>query len=200
MAMSGAPSAVIVGTGRSGSGYIAKALTAAGVPCGHEAWFNPFNERTPGLAVDSSWCAIPTLDRFDGIVWHQTRHPLDVISSHARTWKQSGPYWPLKRRTFRAPTGNLIVDAMAVYVDANTTCERYAVRRWKLEDVDAALLVTLGADLHIPVTVAAATEAIRKTPRNVNQHSTGRRLTWDDLPAGSLLDDLLSISTRYGYG
>ena len=35
--MTGEPRAVIVGTGSYGSGYVARVLTAAGVPCGNRA-------------------------------------------------------------------------------------------------------------------------------------------------------------------
>ena len=101
---------VVTGAGRSGTGYIARILTAAGVPTGHEDWFGPvpglrgpetvtratiwmklkapgsrfrveLRRRRGGLVGDSSWLAVPHLPRFRGLVYLQVRHPLKVIGS-----------------------------------------------------------------------------------------------------------------------
>lgn len=200
------PAAVIASTGRSASGYIAALLNAVDIPAGHEQWFNPFDIRTPDLKVDSSWCAIPHLDTYDGIIWHQTRHPLDVISSYAARWDQTGPYWDLKRQTFRKATGNLIIDAAAVYIDANQRIEAAnPLRRWKVEAVTPTLLTELGRRLGIKVTSYKAAHAIATTPTTTNQHRdryTTRRLDWDDLAhelPTPLWDELIETTARYGY-
>lgn len=101
---------VVTGTGRSGTGYIAQLLRAAGLRCGHEDWFTwvpgvrdhqtiprtslrmrlrgpmsrlreEWRRRRQRLDGDASWMAVPSLMRFKGMVFLQLRHPLAVISS-----------------------------------------------------------------------------------------------------------------------
>lgn len=76
---------IVTGCGRSGTKWAAQALTAAGLPCGHEIVFHPRVRRpmwsrwVPG---EASWLAVPYLGRLGGVtVVHQVRHPLDVIRS-----------------------------------------------------------------------------------------------------------------------
>lgn len=101
---------VVAGTGRSGTAYIARLLTAAGVPTGHERWFTwvpgigdrqtidrtgcgrgkawpsrlkeEIRRRRQPIMGDASWLAVPRLDRFDGRVFLQVRDPLAVIASY----------------------------------------------------------------------------------------------------------------------
>jgi hypothetical protein len=74
---------IVVGTGRSGTGYVHKVLCEAGVHCGHEQVFTPNGAVNPApLEMDSSWMAVPYLSAHPGtpvILVH--RHPLAVISS-----------------------------------------------------------------------------------------------------------------------
>lgn len=85
---------VITGTGRSGTMWAAKALTAAGLPCTHEyvcsSWTDTYGDNlawqsTPrGLLGESSWQAAPFVEemRAAGVkVIHLVRHPLEVASS-----------------------------------------------------------------------------------------------------------------------
>ena len=74
---------VVTGTGRSGSGWISLVLRNAGVLCGHEQVYNPFGvcwkrwvKDEPEWHADSSWLALPHLDKFDGPVFQLVRHPL----------------------------------------------------------------------------------------------------------------------------
>ena len=62
---------VVTGTGRSGTGFAARWLTSAGIPCGHEAFFSHrgydkalvrLDLKYPELAAESSWMAAPYLD------------------------------------------------------------------------------------------------------------------------------------------
>lgn len=76
---------VITGTGRCGTGYVARVLQQAGVSAGHEEAYTPDGEfHSPGLQADSSWLAVPYLRSIKsrgsqvGLVY---RHPAAVISS-----------------------------------------------------------------------------------------------------------------------
>lgn len=99
---------VITGTGRCGTGYVAKLLTGAGVDCGHEGVFK-FDgwdkavkrlEETE-LEADASWLAAPYLDRLneEDVIVHLVRHPKPTIDSfrrigffNPRTWRNHLPY------------------------------------------------------------------------------------------------------------
>jgi hypothetical protein len=77
---------VITGTPRSGTGYMAKLFTSAGVPIGHEMFFGqPGHGYYPKGAVgDSSWMAVPFIHNFmgEGVqIIHVVRDPLKVVSS-----------------------------------------------------------------------------------------------------------------------
>lgn len=76
---------VITGTGRCGTGYVARVLQQAGVSAGHEQVYTPDGEfHSPGLEVDVSWLAMPFLRSLrsrgvaTGLVY---RHPAAFISS-----------------------------------------------------------------------------------------------------------------------
>jgi hypothetical protein len=188
------PRFVIVGTGRHGSGYISQLLTTAGIRCGHEGWWNPIGERTDGLVGDSSWCAVPFLAEYRGLVFHQVRHPLDVITSLVAQ-PEHGPYDELKRQIVTDPHEGPIAFAVASYLEVNELAEQFATGRWRVEDVDQGTLAEIGRAVGIEPDVRAL-EAI---PRNVNRHHDQPRLDWDDLPGGPLTADLDTLAKRYGY-
>jgi hypothetical protein len=76
---------VITGSGRCGTTWISRALTRAGIPCGHEAVFNPWSPEWPDyLQAESSWVAACELGRLDSLgvpVALLVRHPLAVVKS-----------------------------------------------------------------------------------------------------------------------
>lgn len=197
---------MIVGTGRHGSGYVARVLCAAGVPCGHEQWWNPHHARVPGLAVDSSWCAVPFLRWYSGAVWHQTRHPLDVISSLVKlpNW---GQYLTLAETVTGPLPGEVVDAAVRTYVTLNAECERRAgetlgARRWQVEHVDAELVQTLAAYMQFDLSDHAAEHAVASVPTDTNYHGHGARLSWADvhgLADRDLVDELMAMTLRYGY-
>lgn len=194
------PLALITGTGRSGSGYIAQVLNEAGVKCGHEDYWNPWNSLTSGLLVDSSWCALAVgLDGYQGRVFHQIRHPLDSVSSFARHEPQDGPYRTLRLRLMpREPADPVEFGMLAwsCYVEA---AQHRAERAWRLEDVDVDLVVFLGAAVGVEVSSEQAERALAAVPKDYNCHGPGPRLTWDDLPAGGLRDQLLGWCRYWGW-
>lgn len=83
--MTDSPWFAVIGTGRSGTGYVSQLLTHCGLVCGHEAWWNPWQQRqhTPALDGDASWLALPDVEagRFDGRVLHIVREPVAVVRS-----------------------------------------------------------------------------------------------------------------------
>lgn len=78
---------LIVGCGRSGTGFLSSLVTAAGVRCGHEEVFDVWGVReNSDLKYESSWYAVPELYRVpDNVkVIHVVRNPRNVISSFHR--------------------------------------------------------------------------------------------------------------------
>ena len=78
---------VVVSTPRSATGWAAQALTAMGLQCGHETYYNlhlqqPEN-KNEGVWGDSSWLAVPFIKDLPSgtIVLHQIRNPWDTIAS-----------------------------------------------------------------------------------------------------------------------
>jgi tetratricopeptide (TPR) repeat protein len=82
---------LITGTGRCGTGYMAKLLTSAGLPCGHEEIFS-FTINKDRLIHnekigESSWLAAPFLSSTylnDTTIIHAVRHPLHTVQSLKR--------------------------------------------------------------------------------------------------------------------
>jgi hypothetical protein len=75
-----APKVVITGTVYSGTEYMAQLLNENKIKCGHESWFN-LTARTPGFDVESSWLALPALEKsgWVGPVVHVIRNPVDAV-------------------------------------------------------------------------------------------------------------------------
>lgn len=89
---------VITGSGRCGTLWMSHALTAAGVPCGHERVFNGtgISEWEEGVRADSSWMAATRFDQIDMPVVLLVRHPLAVVKS----WVEIGFFgWDIDNPT-----------------------------------------------------------------------------------------------------
>lgn len=182
------PRALILGTGRSGSGYIAQVLRAARVVCGHEDWYNPWDSHVDGLDIESSWAAIVEgVDDFEGPIFHQVRHPLDVISSLLKQ-RSAGRYAAMRDRMFPYIPDDPVEVALFNWFYFVEACEHVAQRTWRLEDIDAPLIIDIAKAVDIQVTPAQADTALAIVPRTFNFHGDGRRIGWDDLPAGWVKD------------
>lgn len=182
------PKAVILGTGRSGSGFIAAALNAAGLNCGHENWWNPLNEQIDGLDIDSSWCAlkdaheIPASNRF-----LQVRHPLKTIAS-LTAFPDWGPYHALRDETLPGlPDTKGIDRATEITVRWLETALACTPARnvWRLEQLnDPGVMhrvVTSVRDAAAP-TKTVRPDGASETPSNVNSHQTRLVVGWGDIP------------------
>lgn len=196
--------AVIVGTGRSGSKYIAKVLSACGVPCGHEQVWG-FGEYKAGLVVDSSWLAVASLP-LPLIVWHQVRNPEAQIRSRVlNPPTNASRYLNVRDAWLPDLPRDRAVAAARWYVMWNLACERHAARRWRVEDVDAELVAKLGSELGLTMHETDAplhldpTRAV-EVRTNVNRHTDpAREWSLDDLPKGADRDAVLWMGERYGY-
>lgn len=198
-----APRFVIVGTGRSGSGYIAAVLTAAGIPCGHEAWWTCFGVGGSDVAGDSSCCALPWgLRGYRGLVLHQVRHPLAVVTSMIRD-PLGEPHRALFARLAGGDPADRLGFAMRVWLGFGRAADRMGVPWWRVDDVDADLVSLIGAWAGMPVDAAAVAAALAAVPRDFNRHYSDRTtaLGWDDLDTHDpdLTYDIREQAARYGY-
>ena len=156
---------VVTGTGRCGTGYVAKLLTSAGVECKHEGFFNAQNwghavERMleSDLPANSSWMMAPFLDKLpDPTVVHLVRHPKHVVDSlrrigffNVRMCEMNKPYSDFaKKYCPEAWQYNMTkMAATAFYVAWNRMIEEKAPDAifHRIEDDDTELLDKLGID------------------------------------------------------
>ena len=80
---------IVTGTGHSGTGHTSAVFSRLGLACGHESVYVRF-KYPDGMAEvqpwedwrgDSSALAAPFLSDFDGLIFHQVRHPLQFMWS-----------------------------------------------------------------------------------------------------------------------
>ncbi len=191
------PRLCIVGVGRTGSGYIAAVLSAVGVCCGHEAWWNPDDKRLAGLDADSSWLAVgdPVRSQHVGM---QARHPLATIASLTESPDWGG--YRLWRETVigRLPDDPLEAACVTYLRWTELAHEMARGRWWRAETLDPGTVVALAASAGHTVTHAAATEALASVPTTLNYHGTTLALGWDDLPSG-LRGPVRRSAEGYGY-
>ena len=208
---------VICGTGRSGTTYIADLLTKVGMPTLHEKhWAHVGCVATPSDVATQQWDhpdflgeataqVAPYLPLPGVKTWHQVRHPLDTIGSfigpfqlwgqvHAQDHEGKGCYHI--SHNFEE-TGNGLLDGIRFYVDWNLRCETgNSYRRWRLEDVDENLLLSLGAEVGLDLSKTLVREALEEIETNVNTMGEHRRPKLPDHPAS---EALRKMAKRYGY-
>jgi hypothetical protein len=198
---SGAPGFAVVGTGRSGTGYVAALLGAGGVTCGHEGWWRPegTGERTPGLAGDASWLAVPDIESgvWSGPVAHVVRHPVATVRSlvGTRLFEPSeGVSEAYRQFALRhcPQVGDLppLEAAVEWWVAWNERCAAVAAVKLRVEDLRTPWAVAeLGAALGLRLDV----RAVRRVSTTVNHRERG---DVDHAGVWQLLD---GRAARFGY-
>jgi len=204
------PKFVIVGTGRSGSTYISQLLTRSGIPCGGESWWSPSGRhREVGpwsdekIVGDSSCCALAQgLDGYEGIVFHQIRHPLDVILSYIRAPVQD-PHLSIFRRLIPdADPADIPGFAMRFWLACAETAELYTTGGWwRLDQIDSMLIHQIGNLIGMPVADDAVEAAFANTPVTVHYEQREPRLTWESLERHDLevAEQIRKVADRYGF-
>lgn len=198
-----APALLITGTGRCGTGYIAQVLQRCDVACGHEGYWHPegIEGTTLDLDADASWCALALgLEGYRGVIGHQVRHPLDVVSSLVKNPTTEGPYLELQRRLLPWQPDDPVTLAMLTAVVYARAAEAVAHRTWRLEDLAEPTVVAAIANMagH-RVTPSQAAAALAEVPTDYNWHGDGARLEWVDLPESDLRNDLMRWAKAMGW-
>lgn len=201
---------VIVGSGRSGTNYVARLFGALGRAVGHEMRYTPTGE-IPIVAMegDVSWMALPYLERNEqaGVetpehVVHVVRNPIDVLRSMVGIRLHSdevhGAYREFLLRESHADDPSDPVEWLADWLHR---CEQIAdgpaVHVEDLLSVRgvAELLERLGI---VDYSDDEIKEAIGKVPDSPNSR-TRADLDWDDLPDSKAKRALLDLAKRWGY-
>lgn len=217
---SGAPRAVVTGTGRSGTGYMARLITEATghATCGHEGWFAALGDRTPGLDVDSSWLALPAIEAgtWAGPVVHVVRNPVATVASLLRTeffGTQAGaPYSQFALANCPQAADALAISPVAAAVEFwahwNARCAAAAQLTVRLEDVSdfeggndsigAATLDLIGLTLGLTFEWHVA-DAIPRTV-NTRAHPSGNNDLVVAVDEDYVWDRLGWRAPAFGYG
>lgn len=173
---------LIVGTGRSGTGYISAALNWTGVRCGHESVYDhevaadKADPRWDGYDAEASWLATPYVTSHDGPYVWQLRHPADVIDSLDRlglfrveTDDGHGPFRDAIRNhvpgVFDPP--NPLTRAARFVTEWSALIPGDA-HRYAVETLDADQLTELADLAGHDVADYAARVALVETPRSTN--------------------------------
>lgn len=198
------PKFVIAQTGRSGSGYISKVLRQSGVNCGHEEYFRfPFQKPISGLDGDSSWLSVPHLSSYKGVIIHQVRHPLKVLTSLISTFEKntrhSKKYWPYHKEMMPYRTSDLDRDFMAMIIYMNREIEEHSHYFWRIEDVSAKEINLAISSVINVGRIGRIEDAMRDVSRNTNSHHKKDYLSWDDIPSSIEKSKLMGMADDYGY-
>lgn len=204
---------LVTGIGRSGTQYMARVLSASGLPCGHEALYPTNCARRPEWGVtqaESAWTAaawLPLDDRHAKVV-HLVRDPLRWLASWSQTvWadgaiaRQATKY--LTRHTgvaWRAEAERDVLDAsMRLWVAWNNIVEPEAHVRVRVEDVGVATLRGLWELIgRKPPSDDRIEDALRNVPTDANARPHGVVFARDCLgKAGQ--PAFAAMAERYGY-
>jgi hypothetical protein len=192
---------LITGCGRSGTGYISRLLSSAGLSMGHEAF---------GLDGISDWHLAVNdekyekIEKFYGcrfdfeIVLHQIRNPLSVISS-AQTLNATPEvgswYYIAKHIPCISQNDHVLVKAMKYWVFWNMFAERRAKYTYRIEDIDIEL-----DKIAKLIGVALDTKCLETIPRNINTRGHSM-VTWEQLREldSAMCDEVIAYAKEKGY-
>lgn len=199
---------LVTGCGRSGTKWLARCLTEAGLDCGHERAFTVADHGGSDWSAEVSWLAAPWTPIADAHVVHLVRHPLDVIRSRVATQvfehRDRGRNEAGDPKPTLGPWGAFAYRWCPAMVDAPGPVWRAAAHwvQWnrlvvadellRIEDVDAATVTRL-ARLVDP---AAGIDVLPPAGER-GGHPHGRPVTWAQVAD---VPHLAAMARGYGYG
>ena len=203
---------MVCATARSGTGFSSRAFTAVGHPCGHEALFSPTRatRHSPALQGDSSWLALPFLDRLpdDVVIYHQVRHPLLVLRSLVGIRMLTKPSQWLDFIEHHHPSivkhDDELTRCAAYWLLWNETllsseADRRVYRRFQIEDLDFDLLWDMITPLgHTPLR-SLAQRRFRAIAPNYNTRTRAGSITAEQLTQRGLYDDVATLAGELDY-
>lgn len=188
---------LITGCGRSGTTYIAQLLTEAGLDVKHEK-------------LEKDGCASWVMAVEDGEtnngpsrkgihfqhIFHQVRHPLDVIASvetiNQESWEYICKHIPLIKMS-----DSIIVRSAKYWIYWNLKAEKISEWSYRIEDID-----TVFWEMSARLGIHLDPEALNNIPRNTNTRPWHRKLSWRQLRneiGVQLFNQVVKLAVRYGY-
>lgn len=193
---------LVVGAAGSGTGYAAKLLAEAGLPCGHEKSFGLFRSSwLEGAVADSSWLALPAVEcHLAGgtLVVHLTRHPLGAIRSIlGKGFMSPDRRTPLYDSWLCGAAPRIMAKnthlkrAVWYWIEWNQRIENQTGFRVRVEDFTKNIFSQISKVLGRPLDALA----LDRVPRNVNAGTPDSSISWQDISDPRLL----KMAARYGY-
>lgn len=195
---------VIASTGRSGLGYISKVLRNCGIDCGHEEYFVRNEKHEPNLALDgdSSVWSVPHLANFNGIIIHQLRHPLKVLTSlmhDKEEIKRNKDVWNLMSQ-YMPQCSSMSEKFMYMIYEMNSCINHYSHYTFKVEEVTPTKIAYMASfQLGYDVDIRTATNAYHSTSKSYNSYHNDRCLRWKELRDCHAKRVLKMQALLYGY-
>lgn len=196
------PQFAIVGSGRSGTGFMAALMKANGLHWGHEEYYNPIrlegDDQDESLMGDSSWLALPYLESEPyGRVIHVTREPIAVVRSllsirffHPET--EDAPYPQFLRRYSEVfQHADPVVRAVEFWVEWNRRCAAVAEVSMKIEELDYRMLSEI---LSSSIQPRGLDQRINHIPESLTIDYGS-----DSTPESSLLEYFCGRQKDFGY-
>jgi hypothetical protein len=192
---------LIIGCGRSGTGYISTLLTTCGYDVGHEYYAKDGCASWP-MVVNCYYENGPQATETFEHIFHQVRNPIDVITS----WKINfcalfyhTPWMFVRNHLPQIElTDSLIVQCAKYWYYWNLLAEEKSEWRYKIEDFDE-VYPEFCERLNIPQN-SSALEIVSK---NTNTRlDTSDKVTWEELENEldpELYHNIREMATRYGY-
>src|SRR5688572_332027 len=173
---------LVTGCPRSGTKYAATLFRHLGVHVEHERVFGVgvgLGRREPSWRVfegDVSWLAVPFLPLEDVVVLHQVRHPLEFVRSVVGFGFLSDERADLAfPQVVRRHAPEVYEPATQVERGAtmwrvwNERAEPHATITYRLEDLDADLLLRLCKLIELPVSDEQVAFALEALPKDINK-------------------------------
>jgi hypothetical protein len=191
---------LVTGCGRSGTTYMAKFLEKSGYDIHHESAGTEGCVSWPMIVNYYSPWTQPNEDSFDHI-FHQVRHPLDVITSWYENLKNlDRGEWNFIRKHLSQidRSDSLIVHCAKYWYYWNLLAEEHAEWRYRIEDFESILPeFAIRSGLRLNAAILA------EVPKNYNSwKNISYKISWQQLKAElpqSLYDNIINMSIRYGY-
>ena len=183
---------LVTGCPRSGTRYTATLYKHLGVHIEHERVFG-VGEAMGNRPVrwrlfegDVSWLAVPSLPLDDVVVMHQVRHPLEFVRSVVGFGFLSDERADLAfPKVVRHNAPEVYVPSTQIERGAtmwrvwNERAAPHATITYRIEDLDAGLLLDLCRLIELPVSDEQAEFAIETLPKNINQRPRDESVSWE---------------------
>lgn len=203
-----APYVIIVGCGRSGTKYISKLFTKAGLDFGHEKvksqgtanWYFTLRNKTINPPFGDTWSKVEELHK-KPLYFHQVRNPLKVIGSACALTEKSWRW--VCDHTEIDYNESPLSRSMKYWHLWNLKAESIAQKTYKIESIfdifedfeEAFGIVGLKKKLMVSSSALSRSINTRKGRKRY------RIFTWDDLFAQNkkLTLKIIEQANRYGY-